>query len=109
METIELRGTKSRRRVEIRFIEYCVSDGNYTYVYLKGEQPVLMAKTLLRFAEQLPNFIRIHKGTLVNPAHIIGHRSQKGNVLVCLSGDRALLVSRRRATGFRQQLFGQTN
>lgn len=105
METIVLRGPKYRRRVEIQTIEYCISDGNYTYVYLKGERPMLIAKTLLRFAELLPNFIRIHKGTLVNPAHIVGHQLQKGNVQVYLSNNRSLAVSRRRVIGFRQHLF----
>lgn len=103
-ETIDLFGTKSRRRVSIDAIEYCTADGNYTYVHLKGERPVLTAKTLCRFAELLPGFIRIHKGILVNPTHIVGHRSQPGNRAVLLSGERSLTVSRRRGTGLWQQL-----
>jgi DNA-binding LytR/AlgR family response regulator len=105
METIELCDVKSRRRVAVSAIEYCVGDGNYTFVYLKGERPVLIAKTLLRFAEQLPGFIRIHKGTLVNPLHIIGHFPHKGMLLVRLSGQRSLPVARRRAAECKQQLI----
>ncbi len=104
METIDLFRTKNGRRVAVDAIEYCAADGNYTYVHLKGERPVLIAKTLLRFAEQLPNFIRIHKGILVNPAHIVGHRAQKGNRVVWLSGERSLAVSRRKVISLQQQL-----
>lgn len=104
METIDLCDIKRRRRVAISAIEYCVGDGNYTYVYLKGERPVLIAKTLLRFAEQLPGFIRIHKGTLVNPSHIIDHFPHKGMLVVRLSGQRSLTVARRRTAEFKQQL-----
>ncbi|GAB3688868.1 hypothetical protein GCM10027592_04470 [Spirosoma flavus] len=105
METIELADIKRKRRVSVKSIEYFESEGNYTYVHLKGERPILIAKTLLRFAEQLPEFIRIHKGTLVNPSHIVEHRPQKGGMMeVYLSGERSLTVARRRANEFKQQL-----
>ena len=106
MKTIDLCDNKRRRRVAVSAIEYFVGDGNYTYVYLKDERPVLIAKTLLRFAEQLPGFIRIHKGTLINPSHIIGHSHSphRGLLLVRLSGQRSLTVARRRTAEFKQQL-----
>jgi DNA-binding LytR/AlgR family response regulator len=99
METIELADLKRRRRVAVKSIEYFEGVGNYTFVHLKGERPVMVSKTLLRFAEQLPDFIRIHKKMLVNPEHIVDHRIQRGKPkLVRLSGDRSLTISRRRVS-----------
>lgn len=105
LETIELADIRHKRRVSVKAIEYFEGDGNYTFVHLKGERPVMVSKTLLRFAEQLPDFIRIHKKMLVNPDHIIDHRLQTGKLRsVRLSGDRSLVVSRRRMTELGQQL-----
>ena len=104
-ETIEIADIKRKRRIAVESIEYLVSEGNYTYVHLKNERPVLIAKTLLRFAEELPGFIRIHKGTLVNPSHIVGHYPHRAGMLaVRLSGERSLLVARRRANELKQHL-----
>ena len=106
METIILSEVNKRRQVSVKTIEYFEGVGNYTFVHLKGEKPVMLSKTLLRFAEQLPGFIRIHKKTLVNPAHILYHRTPKGKMpIVRLSGDRSLTVSRRRASELKQHLL----
>ncbi|NID13796.1 LytTR family transcriptional regulator [Fibrella aestuarina] len=71
----------------LSLIVYCEGDINYTRLHLtKLERPVsvntttflppshrpplMVTKTLKYFAEQLPHFIRISRGLLVNPIYI---------------------------------------
>jgi DNA-binding LytR/AlgR family response regulator len=98
METITLLDRKGRRTVELHRIEYLTGVGNYSLFHIKGEKPILIATTLKTIALRLPGFLRIHKKTLVNPAHITSYQlSNRHDSVVKLSGERLLPVSRRRA------------
>lgn len=110
METLLLPHFTTKRAVPVTTIEYLEAMGNYTMVHMTDQKPMLVALTLKRFAERLPGFIRIHKGTLVNPCHIISYRAQyTGMPYVQLSQDRQLTISRRQIRRLRTQLtsFGQ--
>ncbi|QJW90159.1 LytTR family transcriptional regulator [Spirosoma taeanense] len=105
METLLLPDFTYRRAVPVATIEYLEAVGNYTTVHLIGQKPMLVAVTLKRFAERLPDFLRIHKGILVNPAHIVAYRTRYvPTPFVRLSQDRRLPISRRQVSQLRPRL-----
>lgn len=52
-------------------LTYLTGANNYTWVQFRDGKRVLLSKSLTYFAEQLPEFIRIHKTALINPAFVI--------------------------------------
>jgi two-component system LytT family response regulator len=58
--------------VNISEIIMCKSDRNYTSFYLDDGQVIKVAKTMKEFSDQLEenDFIKPHRGYLVNPDHI---------------------------------------
>jgi DNA-binding LytR/AlgR family response regulator len=104
MDTLLLPHFTTKRSVPVASIEYLEAMGNYTNVHLVGQKPMLVAITLKRFTERLPNFLRIHKGTLVNPDHIIAYKTRYTvTPFVQLSKDRQLPISRRQTKRLRPQ------
>lgn len=107
MEIIVLAHYTSKLTTPISSIEYLEGIGNYTNVYVVGQKPIMVSKTLKRFEELLPGFMRIHKSRLVNPIHIVDYRADKRDVMyVELSDDRKLPMSRRPAQHLRPILAG---
>lgn len=105
MDTLLLPYFTTRRSVSVASIEYLEAMGNYTSVHMVGQKPVLVATTLKRFAERLPSFLRIHKGLLVNPSHIISYRTRYTRTpFVQLSQNRQLPISRRQTKHLNAQL-----
>lgn len=97
---------KGHGSVPLSQIEYLRGSENYSFIHLVEGKPILVAYTLAKMAERLPGFIRIHKQSLVNPMHIIGHNiTNSRDSMVLLSNDRTLAVSRRRASLIRKQLL----
>jgi two-component system, LytTR family, response regulator len=71
---------------------------NYTNIYRLGEPvPFLASQTLLYFQKQLPDFLRISKSSLVNPAFVLRVVKKGRATHLRLKDDTMLLVSRRRA------------
>lgn len=102
METIVLPQYTSKLDTPISSIEYLEGVGNYTNVYIVGQKPVMVSRTLKRFEEVLPGFIRIHKSRLVNPNHIGEYKAdRREDLYVVLSEDRKLLMARRPALRLR--------
>ncbi len=102
METIVLPQYTSKLDTPISAIEYLEGVGNYTNVYIRGQKPIMVSRTLKRFEELLPDFIRIHKSRLVNPIHIVDYKADsREDLYVVLSDDRRLLMARRPARQLR--------
>lgn len=59
------------------------ADNNYTEVYIKGQKPAILSKTLKHFEDILEKvgFFRVHKSYLVNLNHIEGYQNGKGGQL----------------------------
>ncbi len=105
METRHLPHFLARRSFSVANIEYLEGDGNYTIIHLVGERPVMSAHTLKWYAERLPTFWRIHKGTLVNPMYVVDyHLAYSGKSTIQLGTDRTLVVSRRQVSKLKGQL-----
>ena len=52
-------------------LSYLTGANNYTWVQFRSGKRVLLSKSLTYFADQLPNFVRIHKTALINPACVV--------------------------------------
>lgn len=80
-------------------LAYFVGADNYTWVYFRNGKRQLLAKPLVYFEQRLPDFIRIHKTALVNPAFVADIQPPprpKMAATVQLQDGTVLPVSRRR-------------
>ena len=85
----------------------CQSDINYTTIFMKDSQKLVVAKTLKEFEEMLEeyNFFRIHNSHLVNLAYIKSYHKGKGGSVVMIDGSE-IEVSTRRKVDFLKKLSG---
>lgn len=86
------KGTKSVWEENIIRIE---ASSNYCKIYFDNDRPLVVAKVLHWFQENLPadNFCRIHRTHIINRLHIAGIKEQ--NILKLSNGD-IVQISRRR-------------
>lgn len=92
---------------EVAEIIRCESSSNYTTIYLKDRQKLMVAKTLKEFEEMLTEhgFFRIHNSHLVNLAYIKSYNRGKGGSVILADG-MELEVSTRRKDDFLKKLGG---
>ena len=83
----------------------CQSDINYTTIFMKDRQKLVVAKTLKEFEEMLEefNFFRIHNSHLVNLAYIKSYHKGKGGSVIMVDGSE-IEVSTRRKDDFIKKL-----
>ncbi|WP_461149595.1 LytR/AlgR family response regulator transcription factor [Spirosoma pulveris] len=105
METILLPDFTLKRPVPVASIEYLEAKGNYTWVHITRNKPLLVAITLKQMARRLPTFLRLHKSLLVNPGCILAYRAHLADPpFVQLSRERRLPISRRQHKQLRHRL-----
>ena len=63
-------GYHGRQLVDADQIIRLQGERNYTWLYLANGEKHLLAVTLKRIEVQLPQFLRINKGHLINPVYI---------------------------------------
>jgi len=51
----------------------CSGEGNYTWIHLNDQKPLLICWTLKKVHARYPQFIRTHKRHLINPLYIDYH------------------------------------
>ena len=80
--------------IEVADILYVKAESNYVRIFIKGQGPVMMAKTLKQVSASLIayGFLRVHQSFLVHPSIIKSYHSKVG-IIVLNSGDE-LPVSR---------------
>jgi len=83
----------------------CEADVNYTTIYLKNKQQLMVAKTLKDFDELLSDhqFFRIHNSHLINLDYIKSYHKGKGGY-VTLTDNTSLEVSTRRKDLFLKKI-----
>jgi len=83
----------------------CESHVNYTTIFLKNKQHLLVAKTLKEFEELLGDydFFRVHNSHLVNLAYVKRFNRGKGGY-VTMTDDSVIEVSTRRKDHFLKKL-----
>jgi DNA-binding LytR/AlgR family response regulator len=83
--------------IKISDIVYLKASGNYTNIYMKQKQTLLVTRQLHEFEETLKdhNFFRIHNSTLVQMDYIEKYVRNDGGYVV-MSNKASLNISRRR-------------
>lgn len=84
----------------------CESNINYTTLFLKNKQKLLVAKTLKEFEAMLTdyNFYRVHNSHLINLAYIKNYNKGKGGSVIMDDGSE-IEVSTRRKDEFLKMLM----
>ena len=91
--------------LQVSDILRCESEVNYTNIFLKDKQKLVVAKTLKEFEELLGdyNFYRVHNSHLVNLAYIKSYNKGKGGYVTMEDGS-VIEVSTRRKEDFLKRL-----
>lgn len=91
--------------IQVSDIIRCESEINYTKIFLKDKQKLLVAKTLKEFEELLSeyNFFRVHNSHLVNLAYIKSYNKGKGGSVI-MEDNSEIEVSTRRKEEFLKRL-----
>ncbi|MEP7170074.1 MAG: LytTR family DNA-binding domain-containing protein [Bacteroidota bacterium] len=91
--------------LQVSDIIRCQSDVNYTTIFLKDKQKLMVAKTLKEFEEMLTdyNFFRVHNSHLINLSYIKNYVKGKGGYVVLTDGSE-IEVSSRRKEAFMKKL-----
>ena len=71
-------------------IIYLKADGNYTYIYLKGQRRIHVTRQLHEFQDQLSrrDFYRCHQSYLVRLDQIIKYQTGDGGMLIMSNHDQ---------------------
>ena len=80
-------------------IAYLAGANNYCWVYFRNGEKKLLAKPISYLENELPDFIRVHKTVLLNPAYVISLDHPPRNKMagkVHLDSGEVFPVSRRR-------------
>lgn len=91
--------------LKIDDIVRCEADINYTTIFLKDKQKLVVAKTLKEFEELLSgyNFFRIHNSNLVNLSYVKSYNKGKGGSVTMMDNSE-IDVSTRRKEEFLKKL-----
>lgn len=82
--TISVSTVEGFRLVPTKNIIRLEAERNYTWLHIRGEEPLLMSKTLSHFEDQLSpfGFLRIHHSHLINPISIRGFQKTTGELVL---------------------------
>lgn len=91
--------------IRINQILYVLGEGNYAQIYLKGQKPILISKTIKYIEERVEGhpFFRIHNSSMVNLNEISRYIKGAGGQVV-MSDGTALSVSRSKKDEFLRAL-----
>lgn len=94
-DSLQLRGYKSP--LPLSDLIWLEGNSNYSLLHRHNAPNLMTAKTLVRWQKLLPDFIRISRGALVNPHHILRfERLSTYQVEITLTNGLVLPVARRR-------------
>jgi len=103
-QTIKIPGIS--KPIPVEQITHFEGYGNYTRVYCQGaKNPIVATQTLKLFEDQLPDFLRANKSTLINHRHIKGVDRLTGRSMeLMLDNNSSVVVARRRVQQIRVKL-----
>lgn len=106
---ITLPASQGYRVVELDEILHIEADSNYSVFNLVNKEKITVSKVLKDFEEILPEnrFLRIHKSSIVNLAHVKEYYNKNG-LTVALQNGETIAVSRRRASDFYEKIKSYT-
>lgn len=95
--------------LQVNDIVRCESDGNYTLIFLKDGQKVLVSRTLKEFDDMLTDvdFFRIHYSHLINLDYVKSYTKGKGGSVLMLDNSRIDVSTRRKDDFLKRVLAGR--
>ena len=92
--------------IKLEDIIYLQSDVNYTNFYMKGDERLIVSKTLKEFEELLPEetFCRTHQSYLLNILYVKKILKEDCGYALLESGEK-IPISRRKKEGLMKRLF----
>ena len=92
--------------IDYQEILYLRASGNYTRIFLRNEDKILVSKTLRVFEKKLnpSTFFRTHKNSMVNINYVLKYLKNGQELIVMKNGEK-LLVSRRRKQALLEALY----
>ena len=98
------RGAQERLLADLVYMQ---SYDNYTWLIWRNGERVLLPRTMKYLESKLPagQFVRIHRQFSINIQHIEGVEWAPSQLMVRLSNEERLVVSRRKRTAVRAQLW----
>jgi two-component system LytT family response regulator len=108
VEKLALPSFDGIRLVRINDIVRCVSDNNYTTIYLQNGDKIIVTKTLKEYQEILTHFkfYRVHKSHLINLNFVEKYIQGEGGYVIMEDGSK-VDVSRRRKEEFLMVLLNK--
>ncbi len=84
--------------LQVSDIVHCQSEVNYTNIFLKDKQKILVSRTLKEFEELLTDysFFRIHNSHLINLNYIKSYNRGKGGYVTMTDSTQIEVSTRRR-------------
>jgi len=93
------------RLVNVTELIYLLADDNYSVLHLTEQRKIISTRTLGEYEKILegPEFLRIHKSTIINLNFLAGYSSFQGNFAELKDGTQ-LDISRRKLQEFREKV-----
>ena len=92
-------GKHGSNDIDPQEVLYLRGDVNYSRIYLRSGHIVVSSRSLKWFADQTPQFVRVHKNALINPTYIRALQlasSIRKTSYVIMRNEVPLAISRRR-------------
>ena len=101
MEKIAIPTQEGLEFIQTKDIIFCQADGNYTTLYLQGQDHILVSKKLKEFEQLLSEsgFCRVHHSSLINLHHVQKYVKGEGGYVILSEGHHAD-ISRRKKEDF---------
>jgi len=93
------------KMVNLKDLKFLEADTQYTILHIKGSEQVVSSRSIGEFEKMLinPEFVRIHKSTIINLYYLKEYSSYQGNYAI-LEDNTRLMISRRRLTEFKNKV-----
>ncbi|MVM38063.1 LytTR family transcriptional regulator [Spirosoma sp. HMF3257] len=102
-----LPGKRGEHHYEPQQVLYLIGNINYCYVHLSSGEVIMSCRTLKWFADQWPQFVRVHKKALINQSYVSfckpAGNSTDTNYIV-MADNTQLEIARRRVPAVLQLL-----
>ena len=98
---------KGFRILNVDSIIFCKAESSYTVIYLTAKTSVIVSRSLAEYEKVLSTaaFLRVHRGFLINPYHVVEYRRGGGGSVI-MSNGAEVEISRRKRDIFLEKIKG---
>lgn len=95
---VVLKTSESIHIIDLRDIEFCEADKNYTTFMMSDKTKIVVSKSLGEYEELLSKqgFLRVHQSFLINTSHVVRFDRADGGMIVTTGGNSIPVSSRKK-------------